>query len=214
MKLLAINTAFKKANIALFDGENKRYQTIDSNCKHAEVVLKTIDDILDNDKIKDIDTIAVIVGPGSFTGVRIGVALAKGFMVANPNLKAISINSLDFMSYIYQKQNPQSEYYCVLNALSGNYFVCKYSKQGKAIETPKMVYGEELEEITKQFVVSLEDEQIEFSDYEINLTSEDLLEMSLIKSSKQEIVSESELLPVYLRLSQAEDNLKEKENND
>lgn len=209
--IIAINTAFSQANIALLKGEEKTFKTIDSNCKHAEVVLQNIDEVLGENKIRDINAIAVVVGPGSFTGVRIGVALAKGFMVANENLKAISINSLDFMSYIYQKQEVKQDYTCVINALSGNYFACKYSKQGSRLSQPKMVNGEELEQIADEFVVTIKGEDIEFSSFEIDFTSEDLLDIAVLKYKNNDFVCESELAPVYLRLSQAEQNLKEKE---
>ena len=214
MKLLAINTGFKQANIAFHDGQNVRYKTIDSNCKHAEIVLKNIDELLAETKIKDVEAMAIVVGPGSFTGVRIAVALAKGFMVANSNLKSISISSLDLMSFIYQKQKPTQNYTCVLNALSGNYFMAKYSKSGECLSNPKMVNGEELEQIKNEFVVGLKDENTEFANFDIMFTSEDLLEYALIKAQNKEFCQEKELVPVYLRLSQAEQNLKEKEKYD
>ena len=214
MKLLAVNTAFKQANIAFFDGKESFYKTLDSNCKNAEVVLKNIDEILQDNSIRDINTFAVVVGPGSFTGIRIAVALAKGFMVADENLKAISICSLDLMSYIFQKLNPNHDYYVALNALSGNYFVAKYSKSGKCLEDPKMVNGEELELVQKSYVVGLKSEETEFADYSIEITSENLLSLALELEKENKHTAENNLTPLYLRLSQAEQNLKDKEQND
>ena len=78
--LLAINTAFMDANIGLvLDNGKILGRTIDAKSKHSENVLKTIDEMCEEGNVlfRDIDKVAIVVGPGSFTGIRIGVTTAR-----------------------------------------------------------------------------------------------------------------------------------------
>ena len=87
--ILAINTAFLNANLGIIADKNVRFEeTIDAKSKHSENVLKTIDSLCKKAgvDINNIENLALVVGPGSFTGIRIGVALAKGFGCANERL--------------------------------------------------------------------------------------------------------------------------------
>ena len=88
--MLAINTAFMTANLALKTAKGKTVlKDIDAKSKHSENVLKTIDQMCEeaNVNILDVKTVAVVVGPGSFTGLRIGTAIAKALGAVNKDLK-------------------------------------------------------------------------------------------------------------------------------
>ena len=139
--LLAINTAFMDANLGLIlDDGNVIERTIDAKSKHSENVLKTIDEMCEEANVvfREIDKVAVIVGPGSFTGIRIGVAIIKALGCVNENLKVYPLTSLEFMAYIYL-QNHKEDITCVLNALSGLYFVARFDKDMNKLEEEKMV---------------------------------------------------------------------------
>ena len=82
MKILAFETSAKAASVALLDqgkllGEN--YQN--TGMTHSQTLMVMAEDLLKTAgrTAKDVDAVAVAAGPGSFTGVRIGVAAAKGF---------------------------------------------------------------------------------------------------------------------------------------
>ena len=94
--MLAINTAFLTANLALESSSGVFTKTLDAKSKHSENVLKNIDELCKeaNIDILDVDTVAVVTGPGSFTGLRIGVAIAKALGCVNKNLKFVSVSSL------------------------------------------------------------------------------------------------------------------------
>ena len=82
MLLLAFETSAKAASVALFDGENllgESYQN--TGLTHSQTLLVMAQDMLSQcgKAPKDVEAVAVANGPGSFTGVRIGVAAAKGF---------------------------------------------------------------------------------------------------------------------------------------
>ncbi len=80
MKILAIDSSSTPASIAVTDGEMPIGEfTININRTHSEKLLPLVDSLLDaiNLKASDIDVFAVSVGPGSFTGLRIGMSAAK-----------------------------------------------------------------------------------------------------------------------------------------
>ncbi len=82
MLLLAFETTAKAASVALFDGEKllgESYQN--TGLTHSQTLLVMAQDLLSQcgKNPSDVEAVAVANGPGSFTGVRIGVAAAKGF---------------------------------------------------------------------------------------------------------------------------------------
>lgn len=82
MRLLAFETSAKAASVALFEGEKllaEQYQN--TGLTHSQTLLVMAQELLRQCDLtpRDVDAVAVAGGPGSFTGVRIGVAAAKGF---------------------------------------------------------------------------------------------------------------------------------------
>ena len=82
MKILAFETSAKAASVALTDGGKllaESYQN--TGMTHSQTLMVMAQDLLKTCGLspKDVDAVAVAAGPGSFTGVRIGVAAAKGF---------------------------------------------------------------------------------------------------------------------------------------
>ncbi len=79
--LLAFETSAKAASVALFDGEKllgESYQN--TGLTHSQTLMLMAEDLLKNlgIAVSDLTAVAVAAGPGSFTGVRIGVSAAKG----------------------------------------------------------------------------------------------------------------------------------------
>ena len=82
MKLLAFESSAKAASTALLaDGALLAEYTQNSGQTHSRTLMEMAKDMLTNCGLapQDIDAVAVAAGPGSFTGVRIGMACAKGF---------------------------------------------------------------------------------------------------------------------------------------
>ncbi len=205
MKILALNTAFANSDVGFCDGEKKDYISHSSSARHSENILVCVDELLkkNNEKIQNIDVISVVVGPGSFTGIRIGVGIVKGMYIANNKLKLISICSLDLMAYTYAKQNVNQDFWCVLDALSGNIFVCKYNKLGERLSQPQMLTGE-MQDSLNGIVVGLICERMNICNQFISFSAQELLDYTIQKCQNNEFVSEKNLLPIYLRKSQAE----------
>lgn len=208
--MLAINTAFKMANLALKTHDSRIvYKTLDSDSKHSENVLKTVDEMCQqlNVDILDIGTLAVVTGPGSFTGLRIGTAIAKALGCVNNKLNFLKLSSLELMAYIIAKNKMLNEdFICVLNALSGLYFVADFDANGIKIKEERMIDLQQFERNYKPLVVLEGD--LEFDNaISVQLNSQDLLEFAEKKAEQGEFVTLEEVAPLYLRLSQAEDNL-------
>jgi len=101
MNILSIDSSNNNLTVALKKGQQVFSSPKLDNQKHLVTLLPQIDKILcvHNLKLNDIDYLSVVTGPGSFTGVRIGVATAKAFLKVNSNMKAVEINALDMLAY-------------------------------------------------------------------------------------------------------------------
>lgn len=101
MKILGIDSATEAASCAIID-DDKLLGEVTFNYKkqHSVIIMNMIDYLLKNLKISidDIDGFAVSKGPGSFTGLRIGMAVVKGLSEGSKK-PFVSISSLDTMAY-------------------------------------------------------------------------------------------------------------------
>lgn len=208
--MIALSSAFKNALIAIDINGKQVFCSLDENSKHAESLLPAIDEMLEENglNIRDNHSFCIVIGPGSFTGLRIGIALVKGLVQGyDDKAKIYPITSFDLMAYSYIKHSrPQNDFTCVINALSGLYFVCTYDKDGKAGEQ-KLIDENELALIGGD-KVGLEEENI--MPILIQPNSEELLELALQKEKEGSFCTYKDLVPVYLRKSQAEDALEQK----
>lgn len=215
--MLAINTAFMTANLALETPDGRTiYRELDAHSKHSENVLKTIDEMCQEGGVDvlDMETVAVVVGPGSFTGLRIGTAIAKALGCVNKKLKFIGLSSLELMANIVSENKLCSEnFVCVLNALSDLYFVAYFDKTGIILQEERMIDKQEYLGI-KQPIFGLKGDLQDDRINQIEIMSEDLLIFAKKQENLGKFVTLDELLPVYLRLSQAEDNLLKKSKKD
>lgn len=102
MLVLAIDTSTNVGSVALYSEETGIIGEITLNIKrtHSENIMVAVDNLLKltEYKIEDIDKFAVSIGPGSFTGIRIGVAVAKG-LAYSTGKNIVGINELDAIAY-------------------------------------------------------------------------------------------------------------------
>lgn len=131
MRLLAIDTSTDHLSLAVIDG-GKVVSRIHKNAprSHSSLLLPAIDRILKRSKttLDGLDGFCLSVGPGSFTGLRIGVATVKGLAVitgkpvaAVPTLDVIAGNAKRFCGIIC----------AVLDARKGKVYARVYSSDGK-----------------------------------------------------------------------------------
>jgi tRNA threonylcarbamoyladenosine biosynthesis protein TsaB len=126
MKILAVDTATKSCSVAVIDGDSLLAESTSVNDQtHSRQLLNVIDSVLEMAglKISQLDGFAVSIGPGSFTGLRIGIASVKGlaFSLTKP---VVGVSSLETLAY-QCRQNPYL--ICpVLDARKQEVYFCHY----------------------------------------------------------------------------------------
>ena len=104
MNILAFDTSLNKTYLALSINEKITTQTLESteDKYHSAFLVAKIVEILKNENLspKDIDLIAVNIGPGSFTGIRVALTVARVFS-QSINANTVGINSLELISTAY-----------------------------------------------------------------------------------------------------------------
>ena len=101
MKIFAVDTSAKSASVALVeDGVIKGEHFINTMLTHSETLMPMADSLFKSVRTepKDIDCFAVNCGPGSFTGLRIGIAAVKGMAYALDKPCA-AVSTLEAMAY-------------------------------------------------------------------------------------------------------------------
>lgn len=103
MWILAFDTCLDKTYVTLTDGVKFENKVILSNDKnyHSAYLISTIVEILKGHNLepKDLDCIAIDIGPGSFTGIRACTTVAR-MLAQQLNIKAIGVSSLEILSKI------------------------------------------------------------------------------------------------------------------
>lgn len=101
MKILGIDTSSSSLSVAVMDDDLLKGEfTLNHKLTHSEQMMPLLDSLLSHLELKmsDIDLIGVSVGPGSFTGIRIGVSAANAMAMAL-DIPVVGISSLEAMAY-------------------------------------------------------------------------------------------------------------------
>lgn len=102
MLILGIDTSTKLCSVALYDTEKGLLGEMNIHVpkNHSNVILPLIDSLFrfTGKSIQEIQRIAVGIGPGSFTGIRVGLAIAKGFAIGKA-LSFVGVSNLDALAY-------------------------------------------------------------------------------------------------------------------
>lgn len=101
MLVLGIDTSSKISSIGLYDSEKGvvAVNSVQVKMTHSDTLMVFIDKLFRDSgkKLEDVDRIAVGIGPGSFTGIRIGVGTAKG-LAYSAQKEIVGINTLDIIA--------------------------------------------------------------------------------------------------------------------
>ena len=187
MKILAIDVTSPKLVVAAYDG-NKVLSKIseESGKKHNALVMPYIEELLTklDLTIKDIDVFACVIGPGSFTGIRIGIATMKALSFA-VNKPCVSINSLEEMAYA-----KEGKFITAIDALHDNYYYAEFDGSWD-----KMV------DLGCKHIDEIKAKGLEIYIKDSEPVAQNLIDITIAKANKGEF---SILEPLYLRKSQAE----------
>lgn len=100
MNILGIDTSTKKANVCIKKDTTIFDKSINNEITHSEKLLPLVDESLKeaNIKLNEINYLACSIGPGSFTGIRIGLSTVKAFAKVI-NVPIFAVSSLDVLAY-------------------------------------------------------------------------------------------------------------------
>lgn len=171
--------------------------------KHSDEILKIIDNLLieSNTNIKNIDNICVCVGPGSFTGVRVAISIAKGLAIGT-NAKVFTLTNFD----IFDAENHEN-FYIVLDGFSS--FVYSRKSENGCVKDECIDVEDLIKDIGKTnypVYVTTEKTQNMLKNYEIQskIIQNVIISAFNEKNNSGESVELNQIYPVYLRASQAE----------
>ena len=129
--ILCIETATKSCSVALTsDGQLVAVkEEVSEQYSHSEQLTVFISQLLQKEELKvsDLDAIAVSSGPGSYTGLRIGVSTAKGLCYAG-NLPLISVSTMDSLAQAMKDKYPEAQLCPMLDARRMEVYCKLYSK--------------------------------------------------------------------------------------
>ena len=230
MKILAIESSAGPASAAVIEN-GKIIASAYSNVKltHSQTIMPMVKSILSASltDISDINAVAVSAGPGSFTGIRIGISAAKG--IATPNkLPCIPVSTLLSMAYNFLGHNAVvcavmdarcNQVYNALFKIEGNKvlrlcddraLLCdELANKLKAANYEHIILCGDGADIFYPFVMDIDGINLAPA----NLKYQNATSVAMVADStfSDEIcVSAQKLLPIYLRLPQAERELKAK----
>lgn len=231
MKILAIDTSTAVAAVALMDDEKLLGEyTINNKKTHSQKLMVLIKEMLDNLEVKpsDIDVFAASIGPGSFTGLRIGVTTAKAMAYATAK-PVIGVPTLDALAY---NVVTSSFIICpILDARNNQVFTALYEVKDKMPEriteylgipvselvqmikekNKKVIFTGDAIDLHKTYFMSKLGENCEFAPLADKLQrAASVAEIALKKVKEGKFESSFELVPFYLRKSQAERELEKK----
>ena len=227
MKILSIECSAGPASTSIFeDGKIIASSFVNKKLTHSQTLMPMIVDMVNNSltNIKDIDYIAVSAGPGSFTGLRIGISAAKG-LAAPHNIKCISVSTLEGMA---QLQRGDDCIVCAVmdarcNQVYSALFDISDEKITRLCDDRALLCSQLADEIkkmnnNKKIIVCGDGADLFYpyiSELNASIATEErkyqnAVGIGLYASQNIEnlrIVSAEELLPIYLRLPQAEREL-------
>lgn len=216
--ILSIDSSAVTASAALTE-ENKviKSEFINAGLTHSETLLPMIKRVMQGYDISSLEAIAITAGPGSFTGVRIGVATAKG-LAFKDNIPCISVSTLEAIAYNFIDENcivcavmdarRMQFYNAVFEIENGK---CKRLCEDRAISIDDL--REDLKKYEKVIIagdgarVCYENIGLE----NVSLADEEKIYQNAVSVARaadnKEKIPASQLLPMYLRQSQAEREL-------
>lgn len=200
MICLFIDTSLSSVNVSLVK-DNKLLssvnQTVGNN--HSVNTTKYLDKVIKDALIdvKDIDKIMIVNGPGSFTGVRIGVSIAKtlAYLI---NKKVITVSSLKMRSLSFDHD------YCMslIDARHDNYYMGLYDKDNNNVIEEKFVNKDKIIELYNKYnPVIVSDKELDIDNIKVKKVELDVCKIIDYYKDSEEVIAHL-VVPNYLKLPQ------------
>ena len=138
MKILSIDTASNVCGVSILDNTNLIYN-LDTNTgrTHSENLMPMINNAFNktNLQLKDMDLIVCDIGPGSFTGIRIGVATTKAFQ-DSLSIPCVGISSLEALAYNVKNNLNEKDVVCsIIDCKNDNCYFALFEMKNGSLET-------------------------------------------------------------------------------
>ncbi len=224
--ILGIDSSAITAGCALYDGGRVvAEQFLNTKHTHSQTLLPMVESMMKSSEVSlaDVDIIAVTAGPGSFTGLRIGIASVKG-MAMGAGKKCISVSTLEAIAYNFV--GIDGIICCAMDARCGQVYNALFRSENgvitrlcedRAIKAADLY--EELKKLDGKVILAGDGAEILHKATEESFTLAPLplryqrgLGVCLAAEGK-EAVDAAALMPSYLRLPQAERERLEREKN-
>lgn len=217
--LLSMDSSAVTASVALTDGnEIIKSEFVNSGLTHSETLLPMITRVMDGHKYGELDGIAITAGPGSFTGVRIGVATVKG-LAFNDDIPCFSVSTLEAIAYNFVDEN--AVVCAVMDARRMQFYNAVFKVENGSVERlcdDRAISVDDLRNDLKQYdkvIIAGDGANLCFQNIELEnciLADDDRIYQNAVGVAKaaknKKTISPKTLMPVYLRQSQAERELK------
>ncbi len=219
MKILAMDTSSANATVCISD-ENKIIgeYTVSNDRAHSQIIMPMLNDLLNNCSmtIKDIDVFAVALGPGSFTGLRIGIAAMKTLAqsLSKPIIGASSLDEIAFSFFGTDK------IVCpILDARRNEVYNAMYLDGKKIVAERVIDFDEVLIELADKNVIFSGDASVKYRNKILSFNNPNwhiapsclsmqrasaLASIAAERAKDENYDNLYDLSPLYLRLSQAE----------
>lgn len=227
MKILALDSSATSASVAILDDEKIVGEfNINTRLTHSQTLMPMLKSLLEctNTSLDDIDRFAVCVGPGSFTGIRIGVSAVKG-MCMGLDKPCIPVSTLESMPY--NLISLDCIVCAVMDARCNQVYNAMFDVSGgivKRLTPDRAIMIEELKKelckYNKKIILVGDGANLCYNNMRESLNIEIAPEhlkyqnaVSVAQAAKNSdsVLSAKEIMPEYLRLPQAERELKKRQ---
>lgn len=200
MKYLAIDTSGKNLTVVINNGE-KIFAVHDENCsvRHSVELMPKVEELAKDGglSLNQVDFFAVVVGAGSFTGIRIGVATIKAMCFAY-NKPCLAITSFDTIAY----NKNGGKVLALIDAKHNGFYACGY-EENKVVYQPSYIMRDEVEKLLEEYEAA-SFEQIEGIKVEVVSVKDGLIK-AIEKNAVLATFDYDKIEPLYVRKSQAEE---------
>lgn len=217
--LLSLDSSAVTASVALTDGDRViKSEFVNSGLTHSETLLPMVKRVMGDNEFSSLDAVAITAGPGSFTGVRIGVATVKGIAFAG-NIPCYGVSTLEAIAYNFVDEN--CVVCAVMDARRMQFYNAIFKVENGIVSrfTPdRAISIDDLREELKQYDsviiagdgAALCSQNIALDNCKI--AADDKIYQNALSVAKcvknKKAIAPSAHMPVYLRQSQAERELK------
>lgn len=142
MRVLAIDTALEACSVAVLDTERadlRIHESLPMQRGHAEALMPLIARVLDRARLDfaALDRIAVTIGPGSFTGLRVGIAAARGIALASGK-PAIGLSTLAAFAAPLIAADDTLPVVVAINARHDHVYLQVFGPSGRTLVAPRL----------------------------------------------------------------------------